>query len=657
VTVVVAEGAGVAFPGSARPALDGVDLLVRAGETVAVVGATGAGKSTLARLLVGLIPGHLPAEVSGRLTRPDVVGYVPERAEAALIEPRVGDDVGLGLPAEGRGERVAAALAAVGLEGFEGRATGELSGGQVQRAAIAGALARGAELLVLDDPTSELDAEGRAALLRAIRGRTAVIATHDPSLVEGCSRVVALHRGVVAYDGPASALLADAELCRRIGLRAARGEPLRARLGGRPTPAPGDLVALVTHLDFTYPGGVAALDDAALAVARGEIVALRGANGSGKSTLARCLLGLLPTPDGTVAVDGTAAMVLQDPDAQLFHDTVRAEVGFAPRCQGLTAEVVEERAARAMAAVGISGDAETHPMRLARSRRQLVAVAGALAAEPDLLVLDEPTGGLDRDAFERVARAVVDAAERSAGVLLITHDDDLASLATRTVTLAAPPPAPSVEREEAPRTRRWDVRAVAVTTLAAMGVMVAAGSLPVVAGALVVGLVLLATTVRDGVRRAGAALAPLAPVAGLVGVFGYLAPPGWVDDPATHAALLVLRLVGMVIWTVWALAKGDGEQGIALARASRLPPSLVLVVTIALRFVPTLTRRRERIALAQRARGARLDEGGPIRRARAQLAVLVPLFVGAIATANDLAAALTVRGVGTDSTPRSRVSS
>jgi energy-coupling factor transporter transmembrane protein EcfT len=310
-----------------------------------------------------------------------------------------------------------------------------------------------------------------------------------------------------------------------------------------------------------------------------------------------------------------------------------------------------------MAAVGISGDAETHPMRLARSRRQLVAVAGALAAEPDLLVLDEPTGGLDRDAFERVARAVVDAAERSAGVLLITHDDDLASLATRTVTLAAPPPAPSVEREEAPRTRRWDVRAVAVTTLAAMGVMVAAGSLPVVAGALVVGLVLLATTVRDGVRRAGAALAPLAPVAGLVGVFGYLAPPGWVDDPATHAALLVLRLVGMVIWTVWALAKGDGEQGIALARASRLPPSLVLVVTIALRFVPTLTRRRERIALAQRARGARLDEGGPIRRARAQLAVLVPLFVGAIATANDLAAALTVRGVGTDSTPRSRVSS
>ena len=136
-TVVVAEGAGVAFPGSARPALDGVDLLVRAGETVAVVGATGAGKSTLARLLVGLIPGHLPAEVSGRLTRPDVVGYVPERAEAALIEPRVGDDVGLGLPPEGRGERVAAALAAVGLEGLEGRATGELSGGQVQRVAIA----------------------------------------------------------------------------------------------------------------------------------------------------------------------------------------------------------------------------------------------------------------------------------------------------------------------------------------------------------------------------------------------------------------------------------------------------------------------------------------------------------------------------------------
>ncbi len=644
-TVVVADGARVSFAVAARPALAGIDLLVREGETVAVVGATGAGKSTLARLLVGLIPGHLPAEVSGRLTRPDVVGYVPERAEAALIEPRVGDDVGLGLPAEGRGERVAAALAAVGLEGLEGRATGELSGGQVQRVAIAGALARGAELLVLDDPTSELDADGRVALLRALRGRTAVIATHDPYLVEGCSRAVALDRGAVAYDGTASALLADDELCSRVGLRAARGEPLRERLGVSPPAAPGDLVALVTHLDFTYPGGVTALADATLAVARGEIVALRGPNGSGKSTLARCLLGLLPTPDGAVAVDGTAAMVLQDPDAQLFHDTVRAEVGFAPRCQGLAADVVEERVARALAAVGISDDAETHPMRLARSRRQLVAVAGALAAEPDLLVLDEPTGGLDRDAFERVARAVAEAAERGAGVLLITHDDDLASLATRTVALAAPPPAPSVEREEAPRTRRWDPRAVGLATLAAMGVMVASGSLPVVGGVVAVGLALLAATVRDGLRRAGAALVPLAPVAGLVGVFGYLVPPAWVDDAATYAALLVLRLVGMVVWTVLALAKGDGEQGIALARASRLPPSLVLVVTIALRFVPTLTRRRERITLAQRARGARLDEGGPIRRARAQLAVLVPLFVGAIATANDLAAALTVRGV------------
>ncbi|MBK7820745.1 MAG: ATP-binding cassette domain-containing protein [Tessaracoccus sp.] len=649
-TIVVADGVGVAFRDAARPALEAVDLVVGEGEVVAVVGATGAGKSTFARLLVGLIPGHVPAEVRGRLTRPDVVGYVPERAEAALIEPRVGDDVGLGLPIDGRAERVAEALVSVGLVGFEGRATGELSGGQVQRVAIAGALARGAELLVLDDPTSELDADGRAALLCALDGRTAVVATHDPYLVEGCTRVVALDRGTVAYDGSPSALIADPEACRRIGLRTTRGEPLRVRIGAPPPPVSGELVARVAHLDFAYPGGIVALDDVSLEVSRGEIVALRGANGAGKSTLARCLLGLLPTPDGTVAVEGTVAMVLQDPDTQLFHDTVGAEVGFAPRCQALVPEAVEERVARAMAAVGIADDAHTHPLRLARSRRQLVAVAGALAAEPDLLILDEPTGGLDRDAFERVAGAVVDAADRGAGVLLITHDDDLASLATRTVTLTAPPLAPSNTQGEPPRTRRWDVRAVAGATFLSMGLMVS-GSWPVVAAVLAIGLVLLATTVPRGLRGAGSALLPLAPVAVFVGVFGYLVPPGWVNDPATYATLLVLRLAGMVIWTVWALAKGDGEQGIALARASRLPPSLVLVVTIALRFVPTLTRRRERIALAQRARGARLDEGGPIRRARAQLVVLVPLFVGAIATANDLAAALTVRGVGTDAEP------
>ncbi|MFT3889603.1 MAG: ATP-binding cassette domain-containing protein [Arachnia sp.] len=633
----------VTFPGAARPALDGLTLRLDQGDLVAVVGPAGAGKSTLARLLAGLIPGHLAATVEGVVRRPDVVGYVPERAEAALIEPRVADDVGLGVSADERAARVAGALTAVGLAGFERRLTGELSGGEIQRVAVAGALARRATLLVLDDPTSELDAEGREALLSALAGTTAVIATHDPAVVARCTRAVALDTGAAAYDGPPAALLADPALCRRLGLRTPHDAPVRARVGAPQPGPPAGVVARAEGLGFAYPGSPPVLDRVDLDLRGGEIVALRGANGAGKTTLGLCLLGLLGPITGRVQVEGAAAMVMQDPDVQLFHETVRAEVSYAPRCQDLPAAEVAARVERALDDLGLTRDADLHPLRLTRSRRQLVAVAAALAAAPSLLVLDEPTAGLDRDSFERVVRATARAAEQGTAVLLITHDDDLAALATRSVELPAPAP-PSAPRDEPPAPPRGDVRVVGVAALAAMVALVVLGSWPALTGVVAVGLALLAMT-RGGLRRLGATLLPLAPVALLVGIFGFLWPPAWVADPAAHALALVLRLVGMVTWTVWALAAADVERGIAWARSSRLPPSLVLVLTIALRFVPTLSRRRERIRTAQRARGVPADAGGPVRRARAAMGALVPLFVGAIATSDDLAAALAVRGV------------
>lgn len=257
-------------------------------------------------------------------------------------------------------------------------------------------------------------------------------------------------------------------------------------------------------------------------------------------------------------------MVLQDLDAQLFHDTVRARSASLRAAKDSRPRSWRSGRPARMAAVG-SPATETHLMRLARSRRQLAAVAGALAAEPDLPVLDEPTGGLDRDAFERVARAVVDAAEeRGAGVLLINARRRPRLLATRTVTLAAPPPAPSVEREEAPdaadgtcapsRPRRWQ-------PWGSWSRRDPCRSWPGRSSS-----ASCCWARRCGMGRAVPAPRwrrwPRWPVSSASSVTSPLR--GWVDDPATHAALLVLRLVGMVVWTVWALAKGDGEQGIAL---------------------------------------------------------------------------------------------
>ncbi|QXT61933.1 ATP-binding cassette domain-containing protein [Tessaracoccus palaemonis] len=651
--MTLVEGLTVDFD-DAR-ALDDVTVELAAGGSVVVLGAAGAGKSTLARTVVGLIPDLTPAAVAGRVDRPDVVGFVPQDAAAALIEPRVGDDVGYGLPADVAETAVAAALARVGMAGFEDRLTGQLSGGQVQRVAIAGALARDADLVVLDDPTSELDAEGRRSVLDALAGVSSLVTTQDPVVAAAADRVIVLSSGRVAYDGTPGRLYVDADRCRGLGLRVPAAGGLRERLALPSAADPGAPVARVSGLDFTYPNGVRALSGADLTVARGEVVALRGDNGSGKSTLARCLAGLLDGGDA-VRVDGLVAMVFQDPDAQLFASTVREEAGYAARCQGATPDEVRARVDRALAALGLAGEAELHPMRLSRSARQLVAVASALAAGPDLLILDEPTAGLDAASFDAVARAIAAAAAGGAAVLLVTHDEELASLATRVVTLTAPaqsaPEAGTARAEVAPTRRPWDPRLVAATLLVVVVALALLSSWQVLGAMLVAGLVALALT-AGGASRLRSALLPILPLVALIGVFGYLLPPTFATNPLAYAASLVLRLLAMLTWTLWALARFDAERAIALARASRLPTQLVLVVTIAVRFIPTLTARLDQIRQAQRSRGARLD-GGPVQRTRSLLSVLIPLFVGAIRTSNDLAAALVVRGVASGGRARER---
>lgn len=643
-TLASVTGLGVSFDD--HPALRDVSLDIAPAASVAVLGAAGAGKSTLTRAVVGLIPDLTPATVTGEITRPVALAYVPEDAAAALVEPKVADDVAYGLPEDRRDAAVAEALRTVGLAELGQRPTGELSGGQVQRVAIAGALARGAELLVLDDPTSELDAEGRESVLEALSGQACLVATHDPVVAARADLAVVLDGGAVAYCGSPAELYQDPQRCRALGLRTPARTGLRQRLGLSAAPEPGGVVATVQDLTFAYPSGPMVLQRVNLEVRAGEVVALRGANGSGKSTLARCLAGLLAVEDGAVAVEGRVAMVFQNPDAQLFESTVRAEVGFAARCQGVGAEEERARVDAALTAVGLATSDQVHPMQLPRSSRQLVAVASALAARPDLIILDEPTAGLDAFAFDAVATAIADASAAGTAVVLVTHDDELASLATRTVTLAAQPLSEGAHQPPTPDSaqRRHDPRVVGLVLAAAMIIAIVAPSWPVLTGLLVAGLITVLATLDRPVSRLKTALLPLLPIAALMGLFGYLWPPPGVASAVSYAATLMLRLPAMVTWTLWALARLDSERAIKLARQSRLPRSMVLVVTIAMRFIPTLQKRLAQIRVAQQSRGARLD-GGITERARGLISVLIPLFVGALRTANDLAAALTVRGI------------
>ena len=471
------------YPSADRPALDGVGLSLAPGTLTLVMGPTGAGKSTLMRCLARLVPCFTAAEVTGDIRiggasiversvgeLAGVLGMVFQDVEAQLFSTDVTEEVVFGLehtgvaPADMPG-RVAAALEAVGLVGFEGRDPTTLSGGEKQRLAIAGLLALRPDVLLLDEPTSDLDPVGRKAVLGVLDrvtadGCTVVLVEHGGAAIEHADTVVLLSEGRVAAAGPPTSVLADVATCEAIGVRppdvarvfAALGlddPPLdveraaaRMRAAGitvTPPPEPDASIPAhapllrVEHLAHRYDGGTAALADVSLEIGRGEFIAIVGRNGSGKTTLAKHLNGLLRATTGRVTLEGAdlatfaleelaqrVGYVFQDPDHQLFAATVVDEVAFGPTNVGIAAAEVRERVDEALAAVGLEAR-EEDPFLLDKGARQRLAVAAILALRPDVLVLDEPTTGLDH----REQRRMLELLRRMHGagrtIVIITH--------------------------------------------------------------------------------------------------------------------------------------------------------------------------------------------------------------------------------------------
>jgi energy-coupling factor transport system ATP-binding protein len=377
--------------------------------------------------------------------------------------------------------RVARALAAVGLAGFEGRDPTTLSGGEKQRLAIAGLLALRPPVMVLDEPTTDLDPAGRAevlAVLGALRheGLALLVIEHDTAAAAAADQLLLLREGRVVAHGPPSAVLADVAACARAGVRppdvsrvfAALGvaePPLdvdaaaeRLRAAGlvpvapsAPAGAPPKRPVLleVEGLGHRYADGRAALDSVSLTIRRGEFLALIGRNGSGKTTLAKHLNGLLAPTTGTVHLEGRplasfpleqlaqrVGYVFQDPDHQLFAPTVADEVAFGPRNVGLAAAEIEARVTEALAAVGLE-DRTADPFLLDKGARQRLAVAAVLALRPDVLVLDEPTTGLDHPEQQRMLGLLTRLHAGGRTVVIITHTPwVIAEHAERVVLLA-----------------------------------------------------------------------------------------------------------------------------------------------------------------------------------------------------------------------------
>jgi energy-coupling factor transport system ATP-binding protein len=510
----------VTYQGAVAPALRRVSLQAARGEVVLVMGATGSGKSTLLKVLARIVPCFQPAVVTGRVALlgegiesrsvgdlAGTVGLVFQDFEAQLFSTNVLCEVAfamehLGLPAGDMPGRAAFALARVGLAGFSDRDPTTLSGGEKQRLALAGLLAFDPSILLLDEPTTDLDPVGKAEVLGLLgelrrRGRTVVVAEHEIAAARVADRIVLLRDGEVVANGEPRAILREVELLEECGVRphdlarlfrrldvpagrwsdwlrelerpgsgetsaAALHEAAAASLvaagyapAGAPAappvpPATEPVRIAVEGVSFEYRGGFRALDDVSFGLGAGEFLAIIGQNGSGKTTLAKHLNGLLAPTSGVVRLDGTdltriephrraseVGFVFQDPDHQLFAASVGEEIGFGPKNLGLAADEVERRTGRALDAVGLTHLRDVDPFLLDKGDRQRLAVASVLSMAPSILILDEPTTGLDYREQRRMMELLRRLNVGGTTIIIITHSPwVVAEFASRAILMA-----------------------------------------------------------------------------------------------------------------------------------------------------------------------------------------------------------------------------
>lgn len=498
-----------AYPGSNRPVLNNINLRIPRGEFVLVAGPSGCGKSTLALALAGLIPSHVAGHLRGRvaldkctITALDIhrasqhIGMVFQNPDEQLIHLDVETEVAfgpenLGLPREIIRQRVDAALAYTQMEAYARHPIYALSGGQKQRVAIAAVLAMQPDVLVLDEPTSDLDPVGTQEVLGVLRRlnrerkMTIVLIEHKmDEVIAWVDRVLLMDNGRVLLDGAARKVLADEQPFRRLGVivpemvrlshclpevfsgttalsveeayDALAGSPIQRRLQTvetigprREPPHPDSALLQWKSVDLTY-GDRRVLDRTTLGLFEGEWVALAGPNGSGKTSLASMAMGLATPTSGEVRfrgrpVDGQIARqakhigyLFQSADQMLFASKVRDEIGFgrvyAKKGDAKERLLDDETLARL---IDLKDRWDDNPFHLSHGQRKRLAIGALLAPGPEMIILDEPTTGQDEGHAGELLR-FLEGLRRDIRMtyLMITHDmRAVARYASRLVVL------------------------------------------------------------------------------------------------------------------------------------------------------------------------------------------------------------------------------
>lgn len=441
-------------------ALRDVSFEIGAGERVLLLGASGSGKSTLLHGLAGVLGGDEEGEAEGELLldgRPAAgvrgrAGLVLQDPDSQVILARVGDDVAfgcenLGIPRDETWRRVDEALAAVGLDVPKDRPTKHLSGGQKQRLALAGALAMRPGLLVLDEPTANLDPRGVADVRDAVAGlldrtgTTFMVVEHRTEVwLPIVDRVIVLGDGVVVADGTPADVLGSGG--RRLAAAGVWVPGIPPAVPAPPAGPHGDVLLRARGLAVERLRGLPVATGVDLDVHAGGALAITGPNGAGKSTLGLTLAGLLPPAAGTLRATETLAAgagpapwtwrsrelltrigtVFQDPEHQLLAPTVREELEVGPRALRLGEAETGRRVDELLGRLRLTSLARANPYTLSGGEKRRLTVAAALATRPRVLVLDEPTFGQDSVTWAELVALLAGLRDEGSAIVTITHD-------------------------------------------------------------------------------------------------------------------------------------------------------------------------------------------------------------------------------------------
>lgn len=669
------------------------------------------------------------------------IGLVQQNPEDQIVTTVVEDDVAFGpenhgLPARIISERVHDALARTGMEGEALSDPDDLSGGQQQRVAIAGTLALHPRMLVLDEPTAMLDPAGRAETLRTMKmahdhGTTIVQVTHIASEARLASRVIELDNGSIIYDGPAE----GCDLCKPAATQAAAPASDAATASMRSTDTtPGlpagpsaqstmpstsascddascddasqrGIVFAVKGVSFRYPNADAfTLRNVDFTVTQGEFVTITGSNGSGKSTLLSLLSGINKPTQGTVRawgcdphsrkgkrqLLGRIGYVMQMPEQQLFETTVAQDVAFGPTNLGLNSVSVNQRVHDTLETVGISKLADRSPWELSGGQKRLAAIAGVLSMNPDVLLLDEPTAGLDARACHRIIGLLDGLHQRGVTIVVVTHDPDrFRTVATRTFHLdtASSGSAGNISDTDLSQTNvqsehkqhkqqqhgkrrrnahrlvsRMDTRVLEIVCIIMMAGMFTVTS-PLQLAWAFIGVLTAMCLTDAGARRIMASCTSLFAIILVLGLFNvffvrtgsaicHIGTVPITDEGLRNAVLYSLRFDLVIVIGATAVSAAsttrltDATESLLspLARIGVPIHECALIMTLAIRFLPIISREFRQLAHAQASRGGNISTGSLSKRLKAAVSLLVPVFALALRHAEHVGTAMESRG-------------